>query len=157
MWPAHVAGNHNGSGCCGAGRNPFVSAFADDWSLRLFTRKMVSTMSRMRLITPPVTTPMSMEVSVDLLDDGEEIQVGTFPSVDSGRFTDSDAFTILNQSAVTTSKYAHPGTAIHEVIGFGYLSSAVNSCLKLNERSNEGRTWILRSLNYCNLRTSWTT
>ena len=90
--------------------------------------KMVSTMSRMRPITPPSTTPMIMEVSVDLLDDGgeiERVEVGTFPTVDSGRFPDSDAFTILSLSAVTTSKYAHPGTAINELMTFGYLSSDV--------------------------------
>ena len=106
-------------------------------------------------IVPPMikgSGPLSEEVG-----EIEAVEVGTFPAVDSGRFADSDAFIILNMSAVTTSKYAHPGTAIHELIGFGYLSSGVSSCLKLNERSNRGHTWILRSLNYCNLRTSRTT
>ena len=121
---------------------------------------MVSAMSRMKPIMPPIVPPTIKEVSGPLLDEVGEIEaveVATFPAVDSGRFADSDAFIILNMSPVTTSKYAHPGTAIHELIGFGYLSSGVNPCLKMNERSNGGHTWILRSLNYCNLRTSWTT
>ena len=83
---------------------------------------------RMAPITPAIATPMIKEVSGLLLEEVVEIEaveVGTFPTVDSRRFTDSDACMRLNVSAVTTSKYAHPGTAINELINFGYLSSDV--------------------------------
>ena len=61
---------------------------------------------------------------------------GGFPTVDSRRLGDSDAidaFARLNVSAVTTSKYAHPGTAVTGLIVRGYLSSDVNPCLRINE------------------------
>ena len=121
---------------------------------------MTNATIRMRPVTPLIATPMIKEVSGLLLDEVGEVEVvevGRFPTVDSGRFKDSDAFTILNVSAVTTSKYAHPGTAVTGLITFGYLSSDVNSRAKFNERRNGGHTWIVRSLNYCNLLAIWTT
>ena len=122
-----------------------------------------TTQIRMKPTTPAIVTPMIKEVSGPLLDEVgevEAVEAGTFPTVDSGRFEfeeDIVAFTILNMSALTTSKYAHPGTAVAVLITFGYLSSGVNYCLKINERSNGRHTWIVRSLNYRNLRTIWTT
>ena len=79
--------------------------------------------------------PMIKEGSVPLLDEVGEIEaveIGTFPTVESGGYARKgiDAFPISNVSAVTTSKYAHPGTAVAELISFGYLSSDVNYCLK---------------------------
>lgn len=104
----------------------------------------------MRPIKPPTVTPMIMAVPLDLLPDvgefEEGIKVGVdvtgFPTVDSGRSTFRDALTRLNVSPVTTSRYAHAGTAVAGLILFGYLSSDVNSCPRINERGNWGHTRI---------------
>ena len=139
--------------CCVIGGSPefacattgCVMEVSDDWRLRCFTKRMVVNQTRemvsKRPITPPTATPIFMEVSAGLLDDikgTEGVGVGTFPTVDSGRVGDSDAFTILNASAVTTSKYAHAGTVVKGFITFGYLSSNINLCLKFNERNTLG-------------------
>ena len=90
----------------------------------------------MRPINPPTVTPMIMAVPFELLLDEieERVEEGVdltgFPTVDSGRPTSRDALTGLNVSAVTTSRYAHAGTAVAELILFGYLSYDVNFCLK---------------------------
>ena len=113
-----------------------VMEVSDDWRLRCFTKRMVNQTREMiskRPITPPTVTPIIMVVSAGLLDgvvETEGVGVGVFPTVDSGRVGDSDAFTILNASAATTSKYAHAGTEVTGLITFGYLSSDINYCFK---------------------------
>lgn len=145
------------SPCCVMGVSPeFTSAItgcvveaSDDWRLRFLTKRMVNQTREpiiKRPTTPPTVTPMIRPVSAGLLDGVEVLErvegvvVGMFPTVDSRRFEDSDAFSISNVSFVTTSKYAHPGTAVTGLITCGYLSSDVNSCLKINELSNGGHT-----------------
>ena len=84
--------------------------------------------------------------------DGEEdVDISLFPTVDSGRLTACIALVGSNMSAGTTSRYAHAGTAVAKLIFLGYLSSAVKSRLRIGERNNGGRTWILRPLKWCNL------
>ena len=46
----------------------------------------------------------------------EDINTSLFPTVDSGRFARSLALRASNWSSVTTSMYAHAGTAVSELI-----------------------------------------
>lgn len=92
---------------------------------------------RTRPITPPTVTPMivTMETPLELLSgvveiEGDGVDVSMFPIVDSRKPTARVALTGLNVSSGTTSRYAHAGTAVAELILFGYLSPDVNSCRK---------------------------
>lgn len=121
-------------------------------------------------ITPsvlPTVMPMMTEVSIStFLDAGvevwdeeteEDVEGSLLAVVDSGRLTACIALVGSKMSIVTTSRYAHAGTAVAELILFGYLSSAVNSCLMIRERSNGEHTWILRALNRgnrCSMKTT---
>jgi len=97
---------------------------------------MVETIA-MRQITPATVAPMVMGVGLDwfwLGGEGVEVaNIWMFPTVDSGRFKAciALALTASKTSSVTTSRYAHAGTVVAELISFGYLSSDVNFCLKL--------------------------
>ena len=118
----------------------------------------------------PTVMPMIAEVSIDwLLDAGVEVWdeeteedvegvgISLLSTVDSGRLKACIALVGSKMSIVTTSRYAHAGTAVAELILFGYLSSALSSCLMIRERSNGGHTWILRSLkqgNQCSMKTT---
>jgi len=131
-----------------------VSRFlASSFRLARKTRKRMVETIAMRPITPATVAPMIMGVGLDWFWLGpggvEDADVWMFPTVDSGRFKAcvALALTALKTSSVTTSRYAHAGTVVPELISFGYLSSDVNSCLKTDERSSGGRTWILRPLN----------
>ena len=108
----------------------------------------------------PTAMPMIVRVLAGLLCDdlegsdgeaGQDVDASPFPTVDPGRSFAFVALTTSNLSVVVTSRYAQAGTTVSEVILFGYLSAVVNSCLRMSERSNGGRTWILRALDRCNL------
>jgi len=85
----------------------------------------------MRPIKPPTVTPMMMAVPFELLvdeieegvEEGVDVTETEFPTVDSGGPTSRDALTRLNVSVVTTSRYAHAGTAVAELILFGYMDT----------------------------------
>ena len=86
-----------------------------------------------RPIIPPTVTPMIviMETPLELLPcvveiEEEGVDVSMFPTVDSGKPTARVALTGSNVSARTTLRYAHAGTAVAELISFGYLLSNVN-------------------------------
>lgn len=90
-------------------------------------------MIRPRPSTPPTVPPIIADVllglslvptgansgvSLEVVKGEVEEDVGTslFPTVDSGRFASSLAFCALKKSGVTTSMYAHAGTAVAELI-----------------------------------------
>jgi hypothetical protein len=60
----------------------------------------------------------------------EDVDTPVFPTVDSGRRRATIPLAPLrsNWSVVTTSRYAHAGTAVAVLIWFGYLSPAIHSC-----------------------------
>lgn len=74
----------------------------------------------------PTAIPIIAAVSIDLVlvevsdeiegDVEEGVDISLFPIVDSGRFTACDALTASNLSVVTTSRYAHAGTVVSELI-----------------------------------------
>ena len=68
----------------------------------------------------------------------EDVDISLFPNVDSGRLTACIALVGSNMSAVTTSRYAHAGTAVAKLIFLGYLSSAVNSLPKNQGKKQRG-------------------
>ena len=90
-------------------------------------------MSRLRASAPPIETPIIVGVLFEVvfdptdgvveawgevIDGGDEEDVDTslFPSVDSGRCRNCFALSAINMSGETTSRYAHAGTAVSELI-----------------------------------------
>jgi hypothetical protein len=85
---------------------------------------------------PSTATTMVVEVSLGLLYDAgvnvsdgetegeveESVDISLFPTVDSGKLTACIALAGSNPSLVTTSRYAHAGTAVAGLILSGYLS-----------------------------------
>ena len=57
-----------------------------------------------------------VEVSDEEGDGEEDVDISLFPTVDSGRFALCDALTASNLSVVTTSRYAHAGTEVSELM-----------------------------------------
>jgi len=94
----------------------------------------------------PTAIPMIAKVPMGLLSDcdvevsdgePEDVEdVSMFPTVDSWsrKFTVWFALNASNLSVGTTSRYAHAGTAVSGLIGFGYLSVVVNSCLRKKQQ-----------------------
>lgn len=90
---------------------------------------------RMRPSMLPTVAPMIAEVLLEgLFDEGvkvsdgeitgeieEDVNISLFPTVDSGRRTACIALAGSNLSVVTTSMYAHAGTAVAGLILLGYL------------------------------------
>ena len=57
-----------------------------------------------------------VEVSDEEGDVEEVVDISLFPTVDSARVVLCDAFTASNLSVLTTSRYAHAGTEVSELI-----------------------------------------
>jgi len=84
----------------------------------------VKTTIRPRPNVLPTAMPMIEGVLLSLSFEGgveEDVGIGPFPTVDSGRPTACIAFTASNVSVETTSKYAHAGTEVSVLIFCGYL------------------------------------
>lgn len=101
----------------------------------------------------PLLTPTGAVAAAWVVDTGdveEDVDTSMFPTVDSGCPASRLAPTSRNWSGVTTSRYAHAGTAVAELILFGYLVLCHQFLLR-QHGSNRRRTWILRPLLLCNL------